>query len=182
MDQLARADPERKKHCLRLLDSFDHRSHLVLVMELMWLNLRSVLSKFGKEVGLSIQAVRVYTAQLLVALKHMQDCKLLHADIKPDNILVNVNKGEVRLADFGSASSVTENAITPYLVSRFYRAPEVILGLEYSYPMDLWSIACTLFELCTGKVCHSIPRIDKADTVSRPIKQRNVKDNDGISW
>ena len=42
--------------------------------------------------------------------------------------------------------------ITPYLVSRFYRAPEVILGLPYDYAMDMWSVGCVLFELFTGKI------------------------------
>jgi serine/threonine-protein kinase PRP4 len=45
-----------------------------------------------------------------------------------------------------------QNEITPYLVSRFYRPPEVVLGLEYSFPMDLWAIGCCLFELFTGKI------------------------------
>eukprot|EP00033_Pygsuia_biforma_P002979 GCRY01003280.1.p1 GENE.GCRY01003280.1~~GCRY01003280.1.p1 ORF type:complete len:180 (-),score=40.28 GCRY01003280.1:278-817(-) len=58
----------------------------------------------------------------------------------------------LRLADFGSASSSDENEIAPYLVSRFYRAPEIILGLPYSYEIDVWSVACTLYELCTGKI------------------------------
>jgi len=43
-----------------------------------------------------------------------------------------------------------DNELTPYLQSRFYRAPEVILGLPYSHPMDLWSIGCCLYELYTG--------------------------------
>jgi serine/threonine-protein kinase PRP4 len=52
----------------------------------------------------------------------------------------------------GSASDISENDITPYLVSRFYRAPEIILGLPYDYAIDTWSIGCTLFELYTGKI------------------------------
>lgn len=152
MQQIARADPAQTKYCLRLIDTFDHRGHLVLVTELMWLNLRSVLGKFGKEVGLNITAVRVYTSQLLLSLQHLMTCELIHADIKPDNILINSNKTQVRLADFGSAFHVSENTPTPYLESRFYRAPEVILGVPYSYPIDLWAVGATLFELCTGKV------------------------------
>jgi serine/threonine-protein kinase PRP4 len=52
----------------------------------------------------------------------------------------------------GSASSASDNEITPYLVSRFYRAPEIILGIPYDYAVDMWSIGCTLFELYTGKI------------------------------
>jgi serine/threonine-protein kinase PRP4 len=75
--------------------------------------------------------VRAYTAQLLTALYHLRNCGVLHADIKPDNILVSAARTMVKLCDFGSAMFVGDNEITPYLVSRFYRAPEVILGLKY---------------------------------------------------
>jgi len=58
----------------------------------------------------------------------------------------------LKLCDLGSASDVLENEITPYLVSRFYRAPEIILGLPYDTALDMWSIGCTLYELYTGKI------------------------------
>jgi serine/threonine-protein kinase PRP4 len=57
------------------------------------MNLRELTLKYGRNVGLNITAVGVYAAQLLVALRHLQQCGVLHADIKPDNILVNVSKG-----------------------------------------------------------------------------------------
>lgn len=74
---------------------------------------------------LLLQAVRSYSQQLLLALKLMKRCSLIHADIKPDNILVSENKLVLKLCDFGSAMHEGENESTPYLVSRFYRAPEI---------------------------------------------------------
>lgn len=56
------------------------------------MNLRELTLKYGRNVGLNITAVGVYAAQLLVALRHLQQCGVLHADIKPDNILVNVSE------------------------------------------------------------------------------------------
>ena len=53
------------------------------------MNLREVLKKYGKSIGLHIKAVRSYSQQLFMALKIMKKCSLLHADIKPDNILVS---------------------------------------------------------------------------------------------
>ena len=57
----------------------------------------------------------------------------------------------VKVCDLGSASKIDDCEITPYLVSRFYRAPEIILGHKYDNAIDLWSVACCVFELYTGK-------------------------------
>uniref|UniRef100_A0A0D9VY25 Protein kinase domain-containing protein n=1 Tax=Leersia perrieri TaxID=77586 RepID=A0A0D9VY25_9ORYZ len=89
---------------------------------------------------------------IFIALKHLRNSGVLHCDIKPDNILVNKDSNSLKLCDFGSAMSAENNEITPYLVSRFYRAPEIILGLPYDHPLDMWSAGCCLSELYTGKV------------------------------
>ncbi|XP_051872623.1 pre-mRNA processing factor 4Bb [Pristis pectinata] len=152
LKKLNDADPDDKFHCLRLFRHFYHKQHLCLVFEPLSMNLREVLKKYGKDVGLHIKAVRSYSQQLFLALKLLKRCNILHADIKPDNILVNESKTILKLCDFGSASHVADNDITPYLVSRFYRAPEIIIGKIYDYAIDLWSVGCTLYELYTGKI------------------------------
>ena len=146
------ADPGDRKHCVRLLRDCVWRQHVVLVFEPLLMSLRQLLIKYGRGVGLSLRATQAYATQLLVALKHLRNCGVLHADIKPENILVSASLNAVKLADFGSASFDGDNAITPYLVSRFYRAPEIMLGLPYSYPLDMWSLGCVLYELYTGAV------------------------------
>eukprot|EP00088_Acartia_fossae_P066551 TRINITY_DN8259_c0_g1_i3.p1 TRINITY_DN8259_c0_g1~~TRINITY_DN8259_c0_g1_i3.p1 ORF type:complete len:934 (+),score=288.34 TRINITY_DN8259_c0_g1_i3:58-2859(+) len=145
-------DAEDKYHCIRLHRHFFHKKHLCMVFEPLSMNLREVLKKYGKNLGLHIKAVRSYSQQLLLALKIMKKCNIVHADIKPDNILVNESKLLLKLCDFGSAAHVAEGEITPYLVSRFYRAPEVILGLKYDFMVDLWATGCTIYELATGKI------------------------------
>ena len=146
------SDPQDKYHCLRLYRNFFHKNHLCLVFEPLSMSLREVLKKYGKDVGLHVKAVRSYSHQLFCALKLLRKCNIIHADIKPDNILVNEKKLVLKLCDFGSSSKVTENEVTPYLVARFYRAPEIILGIQYEFGIDLWSAACTIFELYTGKI------------------------------
>lgn len=104
------------------------------------MNLRDVLKRFGKDVGLNMRAVRAYAHQLFLSLSLLRKCSIVHADIKPDNILVSwfrlavaivadgqvsENKATLKVCDFGSASDVADGDITPYLVSRFYRAPEI---------------------------------------------------------
>uniref|UniRef100_A0A672KXS7 Serine/threonine-protein kinase PRP4 homolog n=1 Tax=Sinocyclocheilus grahami TaxID=75366 RepID=A0A672KXS7_SINGR len=152
LKKLNDADPDDKFHCLRLFRHFYHKQHLCLVFEPLSMNLREVLKKYGKDVGLHIKAVRSYSQQLFLALKLLKRCNILHADIKPDNILVNESKTILKLCDFGSASHVADNEITPYLVSRFYRAPEIVIGKPYDYAIDMWSVGCTLYELYTGKI------------------------------
>ncbi|KAH8302553.1 hypothetical protein KR044_008135, partial [Drosophila immigrans] len=155
LKKLNDADPDDRFHCLRLYRHFFHKQHLCMVFEPLAMNLREVLKKYGKNVGLHIKAVRSYTQQLFLALKLLKKTGILHADIKPDNILVNENNLILKLCDFGSASGISENEITPYLVSRFYRAPEIILGIPYDYGIDTWSAGCTIYELYTGKILYS---------------------------
>ncbi|XP_024463131.2 uncharacterized protein LOC18101498 isoform X2 [Populus trichocarpa] len=152
LKKLAGQDPENKRHCVRFLSSFKYRNHLCLVFESLHMNLREVLKKFGRDIGLKLTAVRAYAKQLFIALKHLRNCGVLHSDIKPDNMLVNEAKNVLKLCDFGNAMFSGKNEITPYLVSRFYRAPEIILGLPYDHPMDMWSVGCCLYELYSGKV------------------------------
>ncbi|KAF8635728.1 hypothetical protein AX15_000344 [Amanita polypyramis BW_CC] len=152
LTKLRQADPEDKKHIVRLDRTFEHRGHLCLVFESLSMNLRDVVKRFGKDVGLNIRAVRAYAHQLFLALSLLKKSNIMHADIKPDNILVNEAKTLLKLCDLGSASDASENDITPYLVSRFYRAPEIILGVPYDPALDVWSVGCTLYELYTGKI------------------------------
>ena len=78
---------------------------------------------------------------------------MTHRDLKLENVLGTAD-GRYVLCDFGSAFFTTDsdNLPTPYLVSRFYRAPEVILGQEYDAAIDIWSVAVSLAELFLGKV------------------------------
>lgn len=152
LQQLAAADPDDKKHVIRFERYFEHKGHLCMVFENLSMNLREVLKKFGRDIGLNLRAIRAYAQQMFLGLSLLRKCNILHADLKPDNLLVNEQRNTLKICDLGSASPASENEITPYLVSRFYRAPEIILGIPYDYAIDMWSIGCTLYELYTGKI------------------------------
>eukprot|EP00124_Ichthyophonus_hoferi_P000536 Ihof_evm14s20 gene=Ihof_evmTU14s20 len=148
---LAQMDTQQRGHCVRLLDTFTHMGHMCLVLDSLNISLRQLLRRYGGN-GLSLQAVRVYSRQLLLALRLVQKCNLAHGDIKPDNIMLGENMTTLYVCDFGTATKTPQTTMTPYLVSRFYRAPELILGLPYDGAIDMWAVACTLYELYTGTI------------------------------
>lgn len=76
--------------------------------------------------------------------------------VKPDNVLINERFAVLKICDLGSAFEVSENEVTSYLVSRFYRSPEIILGCRYDPAIDVWSAACTIYEIATGDVLFPV--------------------------
>ena len=74
----------------------------------------------------------------------------MHCDLKPENILLaKPNKSKVKLIDFGSSCFEDERYYT-YIQSRFYRAPEIMLGIAYTTAIDMWSLGCIIFECLVG--------------------------------
>lgn len=89
LEKLNDADPEGRKHIVKFERSFDYRGHLCMAFENLSLNLREVLRKFGNNVGINLMGTRMYAYQIFVSLAHMRKCTIIHADLKPDNILVS---------------------------------------------------------------------------------------------
>ncbi|KAJ0680748.1 putative protein kinase CMGC-DYRK-PRP4 family [Helianthus annuus] len=89
LKKLVGADLEDMRYCVWFLSSFKYRNHLCLVFESLHMNLREVLKKFGRNIGLKLTVVRAYGKQLFIALKHLRNCGVLHTDIKLDNMLVS---------------------------------------------------------------------------------------------
>ncbi|CAN0328684.1 unnamed protein product [Pylaiella littoralis] len=138
LKELAEHNPSNKKHCIRLLCSLEHKQLVVMVFESMQTSLRESLTNFGQKTGINIHAVQKYGKQLMAMLKHTTS-NLVHDDIKPDNILVDQVPGSLKVPDFRSAfrKSDPDNDPTPYLVSRRYRAPEIVTGVDYDKAIAL---------------------------------------------
>ena len=100
--------------------------------------------------GVSLGLIRRFAIQILASLRSMRKLRIIHCDLKPENILLKQsNKSGIKVIDLGSSCFVDERVYT-YIQSRFYRSPEVILGLPYGTPIDMWSFGCILAELYTG--------------------------------
>jgi len=95
LTQITKTDPDGRKHCVHILDHAEFRNHVIFIFESMSMNLRDALKRFGKGVGINIAAVRLYAKQLFIALKHIGDQRIVHADIKLDNILVSEDLKQV---------------------------------------------------------------------------------------
>src|SRR5690554_5446673 len=88
--------------------------------------------------------------QILLALQCLDELGIIHCDLKPENILLEDSiSPAIKIIDFGSAC-YTNQTIYTYIQSRFYRAPEVLLGLPYNTAIDVWSAGCVCFELFWG--------------------------------
>ncbi|TFK73908.1 kinase-like protein [Pluteus cervinus] len=142
-------DPNDEHHILRLRDSFIHKNHLCLVFELLSSNLYELI-KQNQFQGLSTQLVKVFMAQLLDALTVLKEARLIHCDLKPENILLkSLQSPQIKVIDFGSACHERQTVYT-YIQSRFYRSPEVLLGMSYTASIDMWSLGCIAVELFLG--------------------------------
>ncbi|XP_058818291.1 stress-activated protein kinase JNK-like [Topomyia yanbarensis] len=105
--------------------------------------------------------------QMLCGIKYLHSAGIIHRDLKPTNIVVRADCS-LKILDFGLARSVGTNfMMTQYVVTRHYRAPEVILSLDYGTNVDIWAIGCILAELITGQVLF--PGTDHVDQWNRII-------------
>ncbi|KAK4687922.1 dual specificity protein kinase YAK1, partial [Tremellales sp. Uapishka_1] len=142
-------DPNDERHILRMMESFTHKNHLCLVFECLSSNLYELI-KQNQFKGLSLQLVKVFTQQLLDCLAVLKEARLIHCDLKPENILLkSLQSPQLKVIDFGSACHEMQTVYT-YIQSRFYRSPEVLLGLPYSTAIDMWSLGCIVVELFLG--------------------------------
>ena len=142
-------DPDAKYGIIRLIENFTFRSHVCLTYELLSINLYDHM-KMTKFYPMPLGVVKKIGASLLISLAFMWRENIIHCDLKPENILLRQpNRTAVKVIDLGSACFENERIYT-YIQSRFYRAPEVILGVPYTRKIDLWSYACVLCELAAG--------------------------------
>lgn len=142
-------DRDDNQNVVRILSSFTFRSHLCIIFELLSINLYEFL-KLNHFQGLNLTLVKAFALQILIALRFSASHNIIHCDLKPENILLkNPAKAAIKVIDYGS-SCFTPEQIYTYIQSRFYRAPEIMLGIPYSPAIDVWSFGCILIELYTG--------------------------------
>ncbi|XP_037813037.1 homeodomain-interacting protein kinase 2 isoform X7 [Lucilia sericata] len=137
---------------VRAFECFQHKNHTCLVFEMLEQNLYDFL-KQNKFSPLPLKYIRPILEQVLTALLKLSQLGLIHADLKPENIMLVDPVRQpyrVKVIDFGSASHISKTVCNTYLQSRYYRAPEIILGLPFCEAIDMWSLGCVVAELFLG--------------------------------
>lgn len=134
---------------IQKLNFFDFRGHFCIVFELLSISLLELLGKQNYQ-GLSLSLTKRISVQFLLGLKMIHSVGIIHCDLKPENLLLKYpNKSSIKIIDFGSAIQQRGHHVE-YVQSRFYRAPEVLLGCEYNEKIDMWSLGCILAEMFLG--------------------------------
>lgn len=127
--------------------SLEEFQDVYLVMELMDANLCQVI-----QMELDHERLSYLLYQMLCGIKHLHTAGIIHRDLKPSNIVVK-SDCTLKILDFGLArTAATGLLMTPYVVTRYYRAPEVILGMGYQANVDIWSVGCILAEMVRHKI------------------------------
>lgn len=169
LSHLNEKDMEDQHNIVRLLTHFMYRNHQCLVFEMLSLNLYELLknTQFG---GVSLNLIRKFAKQVLKSLSFLarKDVDVIHCDLKPENILLrHPKKSGIKVIDFGS-SCRSDRRMYSYIQSRFYRSPEVMLGLPYAVSIDMWSLGCILAEMHTGEPLFS--GSDQFDQMQKIVK------------
>eukprot|EP01012_Entosiphon_sulcatum_P035074 TRINITY_DN4453_c0_g1_i4.p1 TRINITY_DN4453_c0_g1~~TRINITY_DN4453_c0_g1_i4.p1 ORF type:complete len:392 (+),score=63.18 TRINITY_DN4453_c0_g1_i4:82-1257(+) len=160
LQQLQECDTHDRVCFVKPLSYFTDNNHICIIFKKFGLSLYDFLKK-NKFRGFDIPTLRHIAHQTLCCVAFCHSRKLIHTDLKPENILfeegfhVDAGRGaipdstQIRIIDFGS--SIFEHQHHAALIqTRHYRSPEVILGLGWSFPTDMWSVGCILVELLTG--------------------------------
>lgn len=143
------------KHVVQMLEIYysrseDNKTAQNLVFEYCKKNLEEEIQEHKKDGSLiPIDKIKNYMKQILTGMAYVHKMGISHRDLKPENILMN-NEGVIKICDFGSAKQLDQRLNTPYIVSRYYRAPELILACsDYSESIDVWAIGCIFCEFMT---------------------------------
>lgn len=143
----------KHENIVSLHDVIHTENKLMLVFEFMDKDLKKYMDTFGQRGALDAATIKSFMFQLLKGVAFCHDNRVLHRDLKPQNLLINT-KGQLKLADFGLARAfgIPVNTFSNEVVTLWYRAPDVLLGSRtYNTSIDIWSAGCIMSEMYTGK-------------------------------
>ncbi len=143
----------KHENIVSLHDVIHTENKLMLVFEYMDKDLKKYMDSRGDRGQLDYITIKSFMQQLLRGIQFCHDNRVLHRDLKPQNLLINT-KGQLKLADFGLARAfgIPVNTFSNEVVTLWYRAPDVLLGSRtYNTSIDIWSAGCIMAEMYTGR-------------------------------
>lgn len=168
---------------VRLLDVVHSEKKLYLVFQYLNQDLKKYMDSAPPS-GLPLPLVKSYLYQLLQGIAYCHSHRVLHRDLKPQNLLIDA-EGSIKLADFGLARAfgVPVRTYTHEVVTLWYRAPEILLGSKfYSTPVDVWSIGCIFAEMITKRALFpGDSEIDQLYRIFRTLGTPNDSSWPGVS-
>ena len=178
LENINNKDLDESSNAIHLKESFTFREHTCLVFELLSLNMYEFLKENSFK-GLSTNLIRKIASQVLQCLRFLKSIHVIHCDLKLENILLrSPENSSIKVIDFGSGCYEHERAYT-YVQSRFYRAPEVLLGIPYTTSIDMWSLGCILAELYT--TTPLFPAENEVELISMMMELNDVPPMEMIS-
>ncbi|KAI4267583.1 MAG: hypothetical protein LQ337_008275 [Flavoplaca oasis] len=143
----------KHENIVSLHDVIHTENKLMLVFEYMDKDLKKFMDSRGSGGQLDYLTIKSFMYQLLHGIAFCHENRVLHRDLKPQNLLINT-KGQLKLADFGLARAfgIPVNTFSNEVVTLWYRAPDVLLGSRtYNTSIDIWSAGCIMAEMYTGR-------------------------------
>lgn len=172
----------RHPNIVRLYDVVHTERKLTLVFEYLDQDLKKYLDVC--QGGPEMNIVKSFLYQLLTGVAYCHKHRVLHRDLKPQNLLIN-REGELKLADFGLARAfgIPVKCYTHEVVTLWYRAPDVLLGSsKYSTPVDIWSVGCIFAEMVNGTPLFTGTSEDtQLETIFRQLGTPNENSFPGVS-
>ena len=141
----------KHSNVVQLKEAFKRKGRLFLVFEYCDNNLLEILEERAN--GIAPEDVKSFIFQLLKSIEFCHRHGVIHRDIKPENLLIDENTNVLKLCDFGFARTLPKkqkHPLTDYVATRWYRSPELLLGINYSKEVDMWAIGCIMGEITDG--------------------------------
>ncbi|WVO20083.1 hypothetical protein I312_101844 [Cryptococcus bacillisporus CA1280] len=163
---------------VKLLDIVHSEAKLYLVFEFLDMDLKKYMDTIGENEGLGLDMVKKFSYQLVKGLYFCHGRRILHRDLKPQNLLIN-KAGDLKIGDFGLARAfgIPLRTYTHEVVTLWYRAPEILLGSRhYSTAIDMWSVGCIIAEMATRQPLF--PGDSEIDEIFRIFRVLGTPDED----
>ena len=174
LKNISNSKSPNKKFIIEYIDSFIFDNEYYLILEHLHIDLYNYMKLNDNMIIEETKAIK-FIYQICKGLELIHTL-VIHADLKPENIMITPNN-DIKIIDFGNSILKHKIYSTNYIVSRYYRAPEICFELPYTSSIDIWSVGCIYYELLTGKpIFKSSNHLDLVFRMCEKLNIPNITD------